>query len=92
MSAIDTTTARLVERAATAYRLTHPPSTRPAAYCPVHPECVLEGGPIRYRCEYGHSVPAADIDREVGAPGNRDSLNGGAATRAAIVTERGESR
>jgi hypothetical protein len=68
MSAIDTTTARLVERAATAYRLTHAPSARPAAYCPVHPECVLEGGPIQYRCGYGHSVPAADIDREVGAP------------------------
>jgi hypothetical protein len=68
MSAVDTVTARLVERAATAHRLTRTLSTRPAAYCPVHPECVLEGGPIRYGCTYGHSVPAADIDREVSAP------------------------
>lgn len=40
-------------------------STRPPTHCPVHPECPLEGGPIRWRCGYGHSVPAADISREV---------------------------
>ncbi|WP_158079460.1 hypothetical protein [Actinomadura sp. CNU-125] len=40
-------------------------STRPPTHCPVHPECALEGGPIRWRCAYGHAVPAADINREV---------------------------
>jgi hypothetical protein len=43
-------------------------STRPPAVCPVHPEYELEGGPIHYRCPLHHSVPAADITREVPLP------------------------
>ncbi|WP_329521097.1 hypothetical protein [Spirillospora sp. NBC_01491] len=39
--------------------------TRPISICPIHPEHALEDGPIRYRCPLGHSVPAADISREV---------------------------
>lgn len=52
----------LVERNMTATRVL---STRPRSVCPVHPEHALEDGPVRYRCPLGHSVPAADLDREV---------------------------
>lgn len=45
-----------------------PEAARPAARCPVHPECRLEGGPVRWRCPRGHAVPAADIDREYHPP------------------------
>lgn len=51
--------------ASTVERTTPPQSTRPPAMCPVHPEHALEGGPVRYRCPLNHSVPAADISREV---------------------------
>jgi hypothetical protein len=51
--------------ASTVERTTSPQSTRPRSVCPVHPEHALEDGPIRYRCPFGHSVPAADINREV---------------------------
>jgi len=44
--------------------ITQVPSTRPAALCPDH-DCVLDGGPVQYRCPEGHAVHAADLDREV---------------------------
>ena len=48
--------------ASTIARTTPPQSTRPPTVCPEHE---LEGGPVRYRCPLNHSVPAADISREV---------------------------
>ncbi|MGI5422968.1 hypothetical protein [Actinomadura luteofluorescens] len=43
---------------------TRVPSTRPAALCPEH-GCVLDEGPVHYRCPEGHAVMDADISREV---------------------------
>ena len=58
--------ARLVERNVAAHRIVTQASTHPPAHCPLHPECLLyEEAPTKYRCAYGHSVPAADINREV---------------------------
>lgn len=39
-------------------------SSRPAPLCPDH-DCVLDGGPVHYRCPEGHAVQAADLNREV---------------------------
>ena len=63
MSAVDTALARLVERNATAHRIT----TRPKRHCPVHPDQLIttDPTPIKWRCPRGHSVPAADISLEV---------------------------
>jgi hypothetical protein len=70
VSAVETTTARLVERAATAQRLTQAASTRRSTRCPLHPECEVrpDPTPVKWRCDYGHTVPAADLDREYHAP------------------------
>lgn len=43
---------------------TRPLSSRPAPLCPDH-GCVLDGGPVHYRCPEGHAVMDADLNREV---------------------------
>lgn len=32
--------------------------------CPIHDGARLLGGPVRYTCERGHGVPAADLSHE----------------------------
>ena len=54
----------LVERNMIRTRVTTVPSCRPAALCPDH-GCVLDEGPVHYRCPEGHAVQAADLNREV---------------------------
>jgi hypothetical protein len=68
MSAVDSKVSELVERMMTRTRLEQAASSPPTARCPEHPDTVLDGGPIRYRCERGQDVAAADLDREVPVP------------------------
>ena len=55
------TVGALAERNTTRTRVL---STRPASLCPDH-GCVLDEGPVHYRCPEGHAVMDADINREV---------------------------
>jgi hypothetical protein len=77
-----TAVTRTAPPAASLVRLPRRPASRvgPVKFCPTC-HTVLDGGPIRYRCEpCGKSVMAADLDNEFHAPdSNADLANGRAA-------------
>lgn len=53
---------------------TQQPTRRPAPRCPRH-NIPLDGGPVRFYCGRGHSIPAADIDHEYHPPAPRTEGN-----------------